>query len=201
MIISHEHRFIFIKTIKTAGTSIEVYLSPHCGPDDILTPIQPPEQGHEPRNAGGFYNHYSAWGIREAVPPEVWSGYYKFCVERNPWDKTVSDYSMIRHRSGGRVSFEQYMQAGRFCSSWELYTDGDNRTLLVDEVLRYENLDEELGRVFGRLGIPWGGRLDVRAKAGFRTDRRPYREWFDDRQKAIIAKAFSNEIQAFGYEF
>jgi hypothetical protein len=201
MIISHEHRFIFIKTIKTAGTSVEVYLSPHCGPDDILTPIEPPEQGHRPRNAQGFYNHYSAWGVREVIPAELWNSYFKFCVERNPWDKTISDFAMIHHRSGGRVSFEQYMRAGRFCKSWELYTDSDNRTLLVDEVLRYEDLNAELGRVFGHLNVPWGGSLDVRAKSGFRTDRRPYREWFDDRQRELVARAFSDEIREFGYEF
>ena len=39
MIVSHEHRFIFIKTRKTAGTSIEISLSKYCGPNDIITPI------------------------------------------------------------------------------------------------------------------------------------------------------------------
>ncbi|MEE4111078.1 MAG: hypothetical protein V2I24_17125 [Halieaceae bacterium] len=39
MILSHRHRFIFIKTRKTAGTSIEASLSRYCGPDDIITPV------------------------------------------------------------------------------------------------------------------------------------------------------------------
>lgn len=39
MILSHRHRFIFIKTSKTAGTSLEIALSRFCGPDDIITPI------------------------------------------------------------------------------------------------------------------------------------------------------------------
>lgn len=50
MVISHQHRFIFIKTAKTAGTSIEAFLSPHCGPDDVFTTTRPPVEGHEPRN-------------------------------------------------------------------------------------------------------------------------------------------------------
>ena len=36
MIISHKHQFIFIKTVKTAGTSIEVLLDSICGPDDVV---------------------------------------------------------------------------------------------------------------------------------------------------------------------
>ena len=48
MIISHKYRFIFVKTRKTAGTSVEAYLSQHCGDSDVLTPIHPPLPGHVP---------------------------------------------------------------------------------------------------------------------------------------------------------
>ena len=201
MVISHRHRFIFIKTVKTAGTSIEVFLSPHCGPGDIFTPIQPPHEGHEPRNFGKFYNHFSAWGVRNAVSADVWNSYYKFCVERNPWDKTVSDYSMIRHRIGQELSFEDYLAKRRFCRSWELYTDMDNRTLLVDQVIRYENLDQELGELFGKLGVPWNGILGVFAKSGYRTERKPYQDWYSEKQRDLIAQVFSDEIREFAYEF
>ena len=34
MIASHAHRFVFVKTRKTAGTSLEIALSRHCGPSD-----------------------------------------------------------------------------------------------------------------------------------------------------------------------
>ncbi len=39
MIISYAHNFIFIKTRKTAGSSMEIALSSHAGPDDVVTPL------------------------------------------------------------------------------------------------------------------------------------------------------------------
>lgn len=56
MIISHAHRFIFLKTQKTAGTSVEMALSTICGPDDVVTGWGPHDEklefqlGYEPRN-------------------------------------------------------------------------------------------------------------------------------------------------------
>jgi hypothetical protein len=56
VIVSHEHRFIFVKTRKTAGTSIEVALSALAGGDAIVTPVQPPEPGHRPRHWRRLFN-------------------------------------------------------------------------------------------------------------------------------------------------
>ena len=40
MIISHKHKFIFIKTRKTAGTTIEYNLSKYLGSEDIIAPSE-----------------------------------------------------------------------------------------------------------------------------------------------------------------
>src|SRR4051794_33418847 len=76
VIVSHQHRFIFVKTRKTAGTSVEVALSEVAGDDAIVTPIEPAEPGHEPRNWEGLFNpvpELVARYVRHEPSLERWS--------------------------------------------------------------------------------------------------------------------------------
>ena len=201
MIISHKHKFIFIKTVKTASTSIEVFLSPQCGSDDIVTPIVPPVEGHEPRNHQGFYNHIPATLIQERVLPELWNSYFKFCVERNPWSKVLSHYHMQVARTGGDYSLDQYLAKGKLPINYPRYTDASGEKIVVDRVLRYENLNVDLAEVSARLKLRFDGTLDVRAKSDYRTDRTPYQLVFNEAQRRIVERAFAKEIELHGYRF
>jgi hypothetical protein len=202
LIVSHKYRFIFVKTLKTAGTSIEVFLSHHCGPDDVLTPILPHVEPHRPRNHDGYFNHIPAAEIRNKVGPEVWQTYFKFCVERNPWDKTLSCYHMQNAREGGCLSLADYLARNDFPLNYPKYTEpGEPGRVVVDRVLRYERLADELGNVFGQLGIPFDGSLGVNAKSEYRADRRPYRDVYSRRQAELIGCAFEVERRLHGYEF
>lgn len=60
MIISHKHKFIFIKPQKTAGTSVELLLSRICGPDDVITPLgfDPDPNVREKHQAKAPQNYY-----------------------------------------------------------------------------------------------------------------------------------------------
>ena len=59
MILSNKNKFIFIKTRKVSGTSMEISLSQFCGDDDIITPISYEDEivrldlgGRQPQNYG-----------------------------------------------------------------------------------------------------------------------------------------------------
>ena len=229
MILSHKYKFIFIKTAKTAGTSIEVFLSKYCGPADVLTPVTPRIEGHQPRNYEGFinpipeilerpgkflsamrhsiisrekfYRHMPASEVQKRIPAEVWNSYFKFCAERNPWDKVLSHYHMHAAREGGSLSLDEYLARGRFPINYFRYTDRGGTKIIVDRVLRYEDLMAELGEVFSQLNVPFDGTLGVAAKSEYRTDRRPYRQAFNDEQRRIVEKAFAKEIELHGYQF
>ncbi|MGC9453379.1 MAG: sulfotransferase family 2 domain-containing protein [Phycisphaerae bacterium] len=233
MVISHKYRFIFIKTRKTAGTSIESYLSTLCDETDVFAPIKDADPGeHRARNFAGFfnplpeilaslrrfsramrhlrhrnryYNHMDAYVVRARTPRRIWRSYLKFCVERNPWDKTLSHYHFIatvRKDRFGVMSLDEYFQRGFNCVNYPKYTEpGEPSRLIVDRVLRYESLNEELAEVFADLGVPFEGRLGVRAKGDLRKDRRPYQEVLTEEQAATIARLHRPEIELMGYEF
>ncbi len=180
MLLSHKYRFIFIKTRKTAGTSIEVDLAPHLGPDDVITRIQPPVEGHEPRNfrSGNpvrrwlkqtYHNHTSARIVRGLAGRRVWDSYYKFCVDREPVSKSISMWRMFAQDAGFAhyqpgLSWDEYVERGDFPVGAELYLDRDG-SLMVDRILRYETLGAELLEVTAQLGIPFEG-LKAQAKGG-----------------------------------
>lgn len=202
MIISHKYKFIFIKTTKTAGTSIEVFLSTHCGPLDIVTPIIPHVAPHVAQNADGYYNHIPGHVIREKVLPQHWDSYFKFCVERNPWDKTISHFHMTKSRDDPGLSFERYLSKMRFPVDYPKYTEPSNPShVIVDKVLRYEDLLEDLSAVFKHIGIPFAGSLGVNAKSEYRTDRRHYKDVYTPEQAALVGQQFKQELLLHGYTF
>jgi len=227
MIISHRHRYIFIKTAKTAGTSVEIALSKYAGEHDVLTPCTPEddalrsELGYPgPRNYRlpftayslrdlaraaaerrlvGFYNHIGARAIRERVGPRVWSSYFKFCFERNPWDKVVSAY-YFNQRTGPTMSLSEYVQSGAAneIAGYELYTIRGE--IAVDEVFRYESLEESMRAVAQRLHLPETPVLP-RAKGQYRPPTARYREVLTAQDRAKIARVYAREIATFGYEW
>ncbi|MEM6484044.1 MAG: sulfotransferase family 2 domain-containing protein [Pseudomonadota bacterium] len=204
MVISHRHKFIFVKTAKTAGTSVEVVLSQICGEEDVVTPFGIEEHGHVPRNYYGYYNHMPAHEIINRVGEEVWAHYLTFTVERNPWDKVVSHYNFVKARHDEHdLAFGTYLKRGAFPHNLRLYARiGDRGTpeLLVDSVLQYENLSQQLPALLAHHGVSLPGRLP-HAKGQYRDHRVLYESYYNDAQRKLIAHEFEQEIALFGYEF
>lgn len=230
MIISHKHKFIFLKTTKTAGTSIEIALSKFCGGEDIITPITSADerirshlgyrgpQNYLPlssdcgsgdtvttqglrREECRFFNHSGAKKVRRCIGESAWNNYHKFCFERNPWDRFMSFYYW-RCRSEPRPTISAFLDSKKMLRLKKLGIGlyTINGAIAVDQVCRYEDLTEELERIQFRLGLP--EKLDLpRAKSAFRTDRRNYRDILNEDQAAKIRDLFSEEIRLFQYEF
>jgi hypothetical protein len=147
----------------------------------------------------GFYNHISAIEIRKQISSDVWNNYFKFCIERNPWDKTLSYFYMLQKRLDKKFDLEDYFEINDFCTDYDMYVDEEINSLLVDKIIKYENLNSELNVIFKHLGIPFDGVLDVNAKSEYRNDRRPYNEVLNKEQMDIIENKFCKEIKLLQY--
>lgn len=213
MIASHAHRFIFLKTRKTAGTSVEIALSKVCGPDDVITRISPEDEelrtaagGRGPQNFDSpplprrAFNHMSARLAREAVGTQVWRDYFTFAIERNPWDAVVSLYYWKYKELPELPDFETYVG-----EEWIEQLANNRRMyrirgrLAVDRVLRYEQLDTELAEVWSQLGLP--GAPDLPRAKGNARPAGHYRELYTPASRDRVAAVFADAIEAFGYDF
>lgn len=205
MIVSHRHRFVFVKTRKTAGTSIEIALSRHCGPDDIVTRISPADE--ELRAAAGgvgpqndetdptSYAHMGARRVIEVIGRETWDDYFTFAVERNPFDVVASSYRYSSRKPTFTKSFAEFVRSrrlDRLALNERLYRKGGR--VVVDRVYRYEELGESMADVSSRLGLA----LDLpHAKQGSGPH---YRELYGPGDAEIVAERFARTIREFGYE-
>jgi len=225
VIISHTHRYIFIKSEKTAGTSVEAALSKHCIDGDVVTPLGDywfnrdtrGEWVHSAMNAEGFFQHDAAAEIKRKLPPRVWSEYFKFSITRNPWDRVVSNFSWeARNKPALRpvrrwynrlgIPFDDFLAtkalfqqfvAGPWTTNDRFYVEDE--TLCVDFVIRYERLAEDVAEVCRRVGL--AGVEMPHLKSGMRDRTHAYGDYYDERSRDIVAERHRNDIRLFGYEF
>ena len=133
MIISHSRKFIFVKTYKTAGSSLEIALSKYCAKGDVLTPVDSEEEdklsGLGAQNYGKRARGYRAedvvWLLRtrryehlEAVLAAVSA---RLGFERNVHDdmKAISAKKGIRPKAAGpsaRPSAAGRQMVGLLCA-------------------------------------------------------------------------------------
>jgi hypothetical protein len=230
MIISHQHKFIFLKTRKTAGTSVELALSQLCGPEDIITPISPNDEpyradGRGPQNWRkhgwwqspqplfkrywfkvsakdyGFYNHIPAKDARALLNDDkIWRSYFKFAFDRNPWDRQVSAYHFRYRRTKNPPPFADYMHRKRRAWINNYEIYAIGGDPCMDFVGRFENLSADFRAAMKRVGVDFDRDLP-RAKANYRRTQKSYRDYYDDETRGIVSDWYAPEIRLLNYEF
>ena len=205
MIVSHKHKFIYIKAGKVAGTSTEVLLEKYCGDDDIVTPIRPRVAGHTERNhkEGRFKNHKPAKYILKHLGEEIFNEYHKVMNVRNPWERVVSMYHMRLERNVRvDMSFEDYVKSGtKDLDSLHHYCAISKQSCL-DTAIRFENLFEDTANFMKKLSI--GNLSSIHSypqEKGANFSRGHYTEYYNQETKEIIRERYRKDIEFFNYEY
>lgn len=223
MIISHTHRFIFIKSTKTAGTSIEAALSQHCAGEDVVTELgdyrhNRDENGnwiHRAMNSSGFEQEEPAQSLRAKVGEQVWGSYFKFSIARNPWDRAVSSFSWhnrrrLKPQTGLmkrlglarddlreiRPAFTDFVRNGLKTNDRFYILDDE---LCVDYVIRYEDLQHGYDEVCRRIGVE--STTLPKLKSGIRDADHHYSDYFDSESREIVRQRHAHDVRLFGYTF
>jgi chondroitin 4-sulfotransferase 11 len=218
MPISHQHRAIFIHIPKTAGTSIEAALGMHGDKHDIgIVPYfnQVADRAHL---YGRDLQHMTAARLKAVLEDDAaFARYFKFTVVRNPWERLVStsawsDQKWAQGRQLEPMELDQLVRrmyaaftAARSSASTltlpphlypqYLYLIDEAHRLMVDFVARYENLAQDWLRICERL------QLSVPLPQRMKSHHRPYREYYSDETRGMIAEIYAGDLQLFGYEF
>ena len=116
MIINHKYKFIFHKTKKTGGTSMEIALSKFTSDSDVVTVISHDKEEAMRKNLGKTNKYSLKLGTHSRVPellkflqlPEfkqkdIFNSYFKFTILRDPVDTFISEYFYLFRNPGPRT--------------------------------------------------------------------------------------------------
>ncbi|WP_170761972.1 sulfotransferase family 2 domain-containing protein [Ruegeria lacuscaerulensis] len=199
----------FVDIPRTSSSSIRTELGRHFGPAYGKSNLFEQDEALEQL----FLDHVPAHVMRSFLGEEVWDSVFTFSVVRNPWDRCFSLFNYLQRSENIPMewSFAQFLHAlekadentpgfkfhGHRYGASDFLLDKDN-TVLVDQIVRFEDRDQGLAKVAERLNLPELGKLHLQRA----TERGAnYRDQYDSESRRIVGRLYEKDIKLFGYEF
>lgn len=217
MLYSASGRFLFSQAPRSASTSTSRVLQPFCCPAGTQVPQGVMDQmisdegiigAQGPsRFSARYYVHMPAEALRQALPDGVWQNAVHIANMRNPYTRILSNFSrLIRTRKiivpTGSGQLEKVFEAWLTSRSPDegyraIFWIGSD--FVVDEVVAFEALDDQIAGLCDRLGLPRQPCAPVLQKshdqlAGTSVDR-----FFPPAVRAIVLKTAGWVFDRFGY--
>jgi hypothetical protein len=207
VIVSHQHRFIFVAIPKTGTHSVRQALRGHMGPDDLeQVKLFVDKQFPWPELARLRHGHLTLAQVRPHLGDEAYAGYLKFAFVRNPFDRFVS-YCAFMTRDEGSFArdpqgvmrhfvFKQPPLGHLWFKPQHSFLEGPDGALATDMLGRVEDMQGSFDSICARIGIP-SAPLG-RANSSSRGD---YREYYDQQLIDGVARLYARDLELFGYDF
>lgn len=228
--ISRQKNFVFVHIPKTAGTSVEEALLPFTegasgGKQAVLI-----SRNWNPFKGPPWLQHLTASEYVSRGFVDSLDGFRTFSFVRNPWARLVSEYNSKGPSWRMRLlnipwTFENFVLK---CLPqwWEdnyfrghdnfrhilpqyRFLTNDNNTVIVDHILRMENLEVGFQQVTDQLGLP-GVLLPHERRSPNRspldgsrllTSSCHYSEYYTPETKRFVEEFYKKDIELLGYEF
>ncbi|WP_380055461.1 sulfotransferase family 2 domain-containing protein [Falsihalocynthiibacter sp. SS001] len=220
MLISEKHKFVYIKTHKTASTSVEGLLEHLCTPEghkpehaqsEIYS-----EYGYVSGRAGEYKStdlllpHATAQQIEKVIGSKKFNDYQKIYCVRNPYDKVVSWFWFVMPMTTKTRVENDFDAARTLFRDWlamrpHLPVDRKyyvlNRKKIDATLIRFESLRDDI--ISCLEGI--GAEVDFDALPEWKTEQRRHNvnhfmDYYDDTSRKIVEKKFSFDFKHFGYK-
>ncbi|MDN3516815.1 sulfotransferase family 2 domain-containing protein [Aquisalimonas lutea] len=218
MLISYSRNFLFVHIAKTGGTSVRAALRKYRWGGWYSVPLglaSVASQMTRPRHKLGlkFPRHAKAIAALEMLPTEVFEGFFKFTVVRNPWDLQVSSYHHIQREKpevlAGILTFEDFLRR-KFdperpydfmldisAERQHEYLVNLRGELIVDFIGRYERLQADFNRICEHIGVTAPALPHLRRA----DDREDYRRYYTDELAELVARHYQRDLDLLGYRF
>ncbi len=220
VLVCHKYRFIYLKTKKTASTSTEAFFERYCldnMPDSV--PQYRPEhigpigiigsrEGREERARAKWHAHMTAAEVLRRLGPRRWLSYFKFTTIRNPYAKCVSQF-LYKHRNDPKVvglpiepraaAFRAWLRRTGPRTDRSVYCIAGRQ--VVDDVIRFERLEEDVRRIARRLDLPAAEVPLPRYKDLQNLPKDHYSAYYDRESRDLVSRAYAAELKRFDYAF
>jgi chondroitin 4-sulfotransferase 11 len=183
----HYDGFVFIHINKTGGCSVGEAL-------------------------GITHEHRTALEKRAELGEATWLKKFTFAFVRNPWDKVVSQYhyrirANLTNLGADPIEFNEWVKLAYgnnesqyydrpklFMPQLDWITD-QNGMVIVNFVGRFEHIERDFDLVCAS--------LKVKAELPHlnRSNRGPYRDYYNNESREIVGTWFKKDIEYFGYAF
>ncbi|NKB42913.1 MAG: hypothetical protein GKS03_01420 [Alphaproteobacteria bacterium] len=215
MVICDDPAFLFIHVPKAAGTSVAgafAHLDLVRAHKRLKDPVKRAAWVAEkdiPEEVFALPIHTPAHHIRAVLGEDRFNALYRFAIVRNPWDMELSWYtynaqteSAPHHkRVIGYADFADYLRK-HIAEHGALLANGpqtkyvfdEDGTQLVDDVFRYEDVDQGFTTVLERLGLT-GIELD-QFNQSYHV---PWTEAYTPETFELVRAIAQTDADAFGY--
>ena len=207
MIVSHQHRFIFVAIPKTGTHSVRQALREQLGPDDIeQVGLFVDKRFPYPELAQIKHGHLSLQQVRPFLGEQAFADYFKFAFVRNPFDRFVSYCAFMTRANDAfqrdpRAVMRHILFKLRpldhilFQPQHALLVDADG-ALLTDAIGRVEEMQASYDAICARIGIPAAALGQVNS-----SRRGDYRDYYDQVLIDGVSALYRRDLELFDYHF
>ena len=181
------------------GTNVHMKLFKHYGASHMGF-----IKGHPAQLVNNLTHQNLSCCVRNFVGERRFLKSFKFAGIRNPFDRAIS---MWKNKNWIHVKsftefchlirenkYETDMQRWHVQGLYEHLVE--DKRLLVDHLLRFENLQQDFNVVCDKMGVPPEQLPHLN-----KSYRKHYTEYYDDETREIVAEKYAKDIEYFGYKF